>query len=461
MLLLDEPTNHLDMDSLIWLEKFLSRFEGGIIIISHDRDFLNRMTTTTAEIYHSSITVYKGNYDEYLARREAHEEAAVNTAKNLQRELDQTMRFINRFRAKSTKASQVQSRIKKVEELKEAMPVLRRNSATIDFSFPLAPACGNVPLKVERATAAYGDFTVFKELDLSILRGEKVAIIGPNGAGKSTLLKMCAGLLEPSGGRIVYGHNSQLRYFGQHQLEQLNPQLTLYQTIAAVAQSGENTYIRNVLGAFLFSGDDVEKTVSVLSGGEKSRLVLASILARPGNVLLLDEPTNHLDIASVEILTGALQEFDGTVLFVSHNEYFVNAVATRIIEMRPGLFRDFPGTLEDYRYYCETLFGASAQATNHTSAKGAQDEKQEKEERIRQREQIKQLQRKIDKIEKQIETCETEIENFTATLHNPVNSADYQLLHETNARLKTAAKQNEQLLNEWETLHSELAKISG
>ncbi|MDD5673449.1 MAG: ABC-F family ATP-binding cassette domain-containing protein [Chitinivibrionales bacterium] len=455
MLLLDEPTNHLDMDSLIWLEKFLGRFEGGTMIISHDREFLNRMSTTTAEIYGNSIVLYKGNYDAYLAQRDAHEEAAANAAKNMQRELNQTRRFIDRFRAKSTKASQVQSRIKKVQELKEAMPTLRRNAAAIDFSFPPAPPCGNVPLKVERAAAAYGDLTVFKNLNLSILRGEKAAIIGPNGAGKSTLLKLCAGLLAASEGAVVYGHNCELRYFGQHQLEQLNPELTLYQTIAAAAGSGETTYIRNVLGAFLFGNNDIDKTVKVLSGGEKSRLVLASILARPGNVLLLDEPTNHLDIQSVEILTGALQEFDGTVLFVSHNEYFVNAIATRIIEMRPDLFRDFPGSLDDYRYYCESLFGLQSQNDANKKSKAPDKEKLEKEQRIKQRELQKQLARKIEKIERQIQSCESELESYKTTMHDPANSTNYELLQSTNYKFKNAEKENARLLKEWEALQEE------
>jgi ATP-binding cassette subfamily F protein 3 len=237
--------------------------------------------------------------------------------------------------------------------------------------------------------------------------------------------------------------------------------LTCYQTIAAAAQSGETTYIRNVLGAFLFSGNDVEKVVKVLSGGEKSRLVLASILARPGNVMLLDEPTNHLDIQSVEILTGALQEFDGTVLFVSHNEYFVNAIATRIIEMRPGLFRDFPGSLEDYRYYCESLFGSEDPGDKNTKSKKQEPGKLEKEQRIKAREQNKQLQRKIEKIEKQIQTCETTIETCKTSMHDPANSTNFELLQATNVKFKNATRENERLLKDWEALHAQLEKSTG
>jgi ATP-binding cassette subfamily F protein 3 len=352
VLLLDEPTNHLDIDSLVWLEKFLERFSGTLIAVSHDREFLNRMTRCTAEIHNGGITVYKGNYDGYMAFKTEREESLKNTSRNLERKIAQTERFIERFRAKASKASLVQSRVKLCESLKEDLPALPENTKTIHFSFPLSRQSGGVPLKTERISVAYdGGMPVFSDLSFTVTRGDKIAVVGPNGTGKTTLLKVLAGQIAPVEGALTIGHNADIRYFGQHVLEHLRPEKTLFETIADASGSGERTYIQNMLGAFLFSGEDVNKTVSVLSGGEKSRLALATILSKTGNVLILDEPTNHLDIQSIEILARALEEFTGTVVFVSHNEYFISRVANRIIEMRPGVFRDFSGTIAKYHSY--------------------------------------------------------------------------------------------------------------
>ena len=295
-LLLDEPTNHLDLDSLIWLEKFLERFSGTLIAVSHDREFLNRMTRMTAEIEGGRITVYKGNYDGYMAYKAERETSLKNTARNLERKIAQTERFIERFRAKATKAAAVQSRVKLCESLKEDMPVLPANTRAIHFSFPLSRQSGGVPLKIERISVAYGDNPVFSDLSFTVTRGDKIAVVGPNGAGKTTLLKVLAQQITPVEGIVTVGHNADIRYFGQHVLERLQPEKTLFETIADASGSGERTYIQNVLGAFLFSGEDVNKTVSVLSGGEKSRLALATILSKTGNVLVLrraHQPPGH------------------------------------------------------------------------------------------------------------------------------------------------------------------------
>ena len=320
MLLLDEPTNHLDMDSLVWLESFLRRYRGGLIVVSHDRDFLNRVTGITAELTAGSITVYKGTYDAYLIYKEEREKSDENTRANLERQIAQKERFIERFRAKATKASQVQSRVKSVEELKDRMPDAVAVQRSLRFRFPAPTSSGGVPFKLEKVSVAYGSTPVFQNISLTITRGDKVAIVGPNGAGKSTMLKVLAGLIQPASGLCIVGHNADIRYFGQHQLEQLDPERTLFETVGLASGSGERTFIQNILGSFLFSGDDVLKRVKVLSGGETSRLVLATIMARPGNVLVLDEPTNHLDMQSVEILTAALEDYASTVVFVSHNE---------------------------------------------------------------------------------------------------------------------------------------------
>ena len=414
-LLLDEPTNHLDLDSLIWLEKFLERFSGTLIAVSHDREFLNRMTRCTAEIEGGRITVYKGNYDGYMAYKTEREASLKNTTRNLERKIAQTERFIERFRAKATKASAVQSRVKLCESLKEELPVLPVNTRTIHFSFPLSRQSGGVPLKIERISVAYGDEPVFSDLSFAVTRGDKIAVVGPNGAGKTTLLKVLAQQITPVEGIVTVGHNADIRYFGQHVLERLQPEKTLFETIADASGSGERTYIQNVLGAFLFSGEDVNKTVSVLSGGEKSRLALATILSKTGNVLILDEPTNHLDIQSIEILARALGEFTGTVIFVSHNEYFISRIANRIIEMRPGIFRDFSGTIAQYHSYLEAGYFNDDSATQPGNGP-ADGDAQDKEKRMKTRQARKQLDRKIEKIENEIGQKEGEIQELAAAV---------------------------------------------
>jgi ATP-binding cassette subfamily F protein 3 len=456
MLLLDEPTNHLDMDSLIWLEKFLGRAKCGMIIVSHDRGFLNRTTSQTAEIHNRLIILYKGNYDSFVRQRSLQEQAARSTAENLEREIRQNERFIERFRAKNTKASAVQSRVKKVERLKAEIPALRGAARSIRFRFPSPPPCGSVPIKAENISAGYGGAPVFENLSLTVTRGEKIALIGPNGAGKSTLLKVLAGIIAPSSGVITAGHNAEIRYFSQHQLEQLDPSLSVYDTIVRFSGNSEKTFVSGLLGAFLFGGGDTDKKVGVLSGGEKSRCALAMILSRPGNVLLLDEPTNHLDMQAVEVLAEALGGFKGTILMVSHNEYFIERIAGRILEMRPGVFRDFPGSLEDYRRYVELLFGGRDTPCEDRDDTGAQDIKTEKQERMRRRDRLKDLTRRIGRLERQISEKEESVARCDALLHDPSNASDYPLLQRHLEEKQRLQKETETLMDEWEGLQKEL-----
>ena len=457
-LLLDEPTNHLDMDSLIWLESFLRRYRGGLIVVSHDRDFLNRATTMTAELSDGDIIVYKGTYDSYLAYKEERDKSDENTRANLERQIAQKERFIERFRAKATKASQVQSRVKSVSALKDQLPTTRSMGRTLRFRFPEPPPCGGVPLKFESVTAGYNGTPVFTKMNLTVTRGDKIAIVGPNGAGKSTLLKVFTGMIKPIQGNFVVGHNADLRYFGQHQLEQLDPERTLFETVAQASGSGERTFIQNILGAFLFSGDDVMKRVKVLSGGETSRLVLATIMSKPGNVLILDEPTNHLDMQSVEILTDALSDFPGTVIFVSHNEYFISHVATRIIEMRPGLMRDFPGTISEYRSFLEAGY-MQVDKPSAAEKSAIQDADNAKQDRIKRREERKQIQRKIERLEKEIGKIESDMKVADETLNLPSNATKFGLLHDTAIAFDGMKKQNEKLVVEWEELQVKLGEV--
>lgn len=460
-LLLDEPTNHLDMDSLVWLEKFLERHKGGMLIVSHDRDFLNRITTYTAEISNRSITLYKGNYDQYLIASEEAEAAALSRTRNLETKIAQNERFVERFKAKATKATQAQSRMKLLEKLREELPVLAAAEKSIDFSFPEPKPSGTIPLRFGSLTAGYGDKNVFINLSLLVNRGDKVAIVGPNGAGKSTLLKLAADLLSPKAGSVEIGHNATIRYFGQHQLEQLNPESTVYDTVARQSVNTEKTFVRNILGAFLFSGDSVDKPVKVLSGGEKARLVLATILANPGNVLLLDEPTNHLDIKSIEMLADAMAEFSGTILFVSHDEFFISKVANRIIEVRPGTVRDFPGSLSDYRVYIEALFSNETddKKAAQPSTKGNTETAQDKEQRIREREAKKKLTRTVDKIERDIASREEAIARLRVTLNDPSNALNHELLHKTSNDIQSEEAALEKLMADWEEKQIELSEF--
>jgi ATP-binding cassette, subfamily F, member 3 len=460
VLLLDEPTNHLDLDSLVWLEKFLERFSGTLIAVSHDREFLNRMTRCTAEIRSGRITVYKGNYDGYMAHKTELEESLKNTARNLERKIAQTERFIDRFRAKATKASAVQSRVKLCESLKEDLPALPENTRTIHFSFPLSRQSGGVPLKTEVISVAYnGEAPVFSGLSFTVTRGDKIAVVGPNGTGKTTLLKVLAQQLTPTEGTVTIGHNADIRYFGQHVLERLQLDKTLFETIADASGSGERTFIQNVLGAFLFSGEDVNKTVSVLSGGEKSRLALATILSKTGNVLILDEPTNHLDIQSIEILARALEDFIGTVVFVSHNEYFISRVANRIMEMRPGVFRDFSGTIAQYHSYLEAGYLKDEDASVRSGTCPPENDISDKHKRMKTREARKRLDRKIEKVENEIDLKEGEIQVLIAILHDPANSSNFELLHETMQKLDSVKEKNEDLVGEWEKLQEMQEKM--
>lgn len=461
-LLLDEPTNHLDMDSLVWLEKFLGKQKCGMLIVSHDRDFLNRITTNIADISNRSITLYQGNYDTYIRLREENEASQLSRARNLEAKISQTEKFVERFKAKATKATQAQSRMKLLEKLRTEMPELQASEKTIHFSFPEPKPSGISPLQFTKVTAGYEVKTVFTDFTFSVNRGDKIAIVGPNGSGKSTLLKLTAGLIKPVSGSITEGHNVTIRYFGQHQLEQLDPEKNLYETVIQDSVNTEKTFIRNILGAFLFSGDSVDKTVKVLSGGEKARLVLATIMASPGNVLLLDEPTNHLDIKSVEMLADAMKNFNGTILFVSHDEYFISKIANRILEIRPGMIRDFPGTLSDYRTYVEMLF------PNDTDEQSNQKKKSiikneivnDKEQRIKDRELRKKLSRAVDKLEREISSVEENLEKLKITLNDPANAFDHELLLDTSHQISAAQIDLNKLIKEWEERQLELESIA-
>jgi ATP-binding cassette subfamily F protein 3 len=348
LLLLDEPTNHLDLQSLIWLENFLLNYPGAIVIVSHDRVFLNHLIDRIAEIEGDKIDLYYGDYDRYLVEKENRREILEATFKTQQKKIEQTERFIERFRAKNTKSSQVQSRIKMLEKIERIeLPKERRE---IRFEFSPPKRSGHRVIEVKNLHKSYGETVVYRGIDLALFRGDKVALVGPNGAGKSTLLKILAGVLDYDKGEVVPGKDVTRAYFAQHQFDLLRPENTVYEELLSIATDESQTQLRTLLGTFLFSGDDIEKKVSVLSGGEKSRLVLAKMLLKPANFLLLDEPTSHLDIASRNVLEMALKQFQGTICLITHDRHLINQIASKVIEVDQGTPNVYPGNYDDYLY---------------------------------------------------------------------------------------------------------------
>ncbi|TVR03454.1 MAG: ATP-binding cassette domain-containing protein [Deltaproteobacteria bacterium] len=346
VLLMDEPTNHLDVPSVEWLEGFLSNYRGTVVVISHDRYFLNRLVTEIAGLEYDGLHVHPGTWDDYMAARD--ERAALLEARKAQqdRSIRETERFIERFRAKATKARQVQSRVKQLDKVERI--TLDEQRGTIHFRFPEAGRSGRMVVEAEKLGRDFGDLTVFGSVDFSLERDERVALVGPNGAGKSTLLRLLAEDLAPSRGEIRIGHNVVRSYFAQHSVDSLDLRNSILEEMESAATTDTFPLCRSILGAFLFSGDDVERRISVLSGGERNRVALARMLLRPANLLLLDEPTNHLDISSRDVLVDALRNFNGTVLFVSHDRHFINQLATRVVHIEDGTLES---TLGDYEYY--------------------------------------------------------------------------------------------------------------
>ena len=371
LLLLDEPTNHLDLESLGWLENFLAAYEGSVVIVSHDRYFLNRMVTAIAELAGGSVTLYHGDYDHFLVEREARQALREARARNQAKRVAEIERFIDRFRYKASKARQVQSRVKMLDRMERIET--EAGARRIHFSFPQPPRTGRLVARLAGVRKAYGDNVVYSGVDFLVERGDRVALVGVNGAGKSTLLKVLAGALPFDTGERALGSHVEVQYYAQHQLDLLDPTRTVLEEIELAAPDAQTSRLRTILGSFLFSGDTVEKKVAVLSGGEKARLALAKMLARPAALLCMDEPTNHLDLASKEVLEEALSGFTGTIVFISHDRYFINRIATQVVEVDHGHLTTHLGTYDDYLDHkaAATASPAAAEPTRSPAPKPA------------------------------------------------------------------------------------------
>src|ERR1700736_5178250 len=362
LLLLDEPTNHLDLESLQWFQEYLRTYPGAIVMISHDREFLNQLVGSIVEIAHAKLVRYRGNWDNYVEQKAAREEQQFAAYKNQQKEIASLQLFADRFRAKASKASQAQSKLKQIDRMEKiATPVAR--GKTIKFHFPQPPRSGLRVITLKDVDHAYADLIVYRGLNFHAERGQRTVLVGPNGAGKSTLLKLLAGVLPVQHGAREPGHNVRVGYFSQNRIDVLNPKLTVLQSVLDSPKPVPEQTARTVLGSFLFRGDDVFKSVAVLSGGEKSRLALVKLLLDPPNLLLMDEPTTHLDVGSIDALIGALKQYHGTLIFISHDVHFIRAIATSVLQVTASPARTgarltlYPG---DYQYYIDKSKATSA-----------------------------------------------------------------------------------------------------
>ena len=429
LLMLDEPTNHLDLHSLIWLQNYLQNYPGAILLISHDREFLNNLARHIVELENTKLNRYTGNYERYLVQREANQAQWIAAYENQQKEIERLMKFVDRFRAKNTKATQAQSKLKQIERMEKIeAPYFTRKR--VQFSFPQPMRSGQRIIRLDNLSKSYGDLEVYKSLDLEIEKGKHIVLVGPNGAGKSTLLKILAGVLPFNSGERELGHNVQTGYFAQHRTEVLQVNRTVLEEMLDTSASVTEESVRTLLGCFLFTEDDVFKKVAVLSGGEKSRLAMAKLLLNPPNLLLLDEPTTHLDMASIDTLIDALSQYSGTMVFISHDVHFIRKIAKYVIHVEDGKLRHFPGP---YQYYLDKTNqdsnrSAEASFSNDTNTKNTSKAKREDPKRRKRREaeerQVLSKKRKekktvIDSLETRITEMEKRQKEITELLEQP------------------------------------------
>ena len=446
LLLLDEPTNHLDIESIQWLEDFLKDYHGAVVLISHDKAFLDGVTNRTIEISLGKIYDYKTYYSKYLEQRKERREQQIAAYTNQQKQIADTEKFIERFRSKATKAVQVQSRIKQLEKI-DRIEIDEEDTTSMRFYFPPAPRSGKVVVEAHGLAKAYGENQVFSDANFYVERGKKIAFVGKNGEGKTTMTKIIVGELEHEG-ELKIGHNVNMAYFAQNQAEELDKNLTVFETIDQVAHGEVRKQVRNLLGAFMFGGEDADKKVSVLSGGERARVALCKLMLEPVNLLVLDEPTNHLDIRSKEVLKEALKKYDGTLLVISHDRDFLDGLVEEMYEFKEGQVKQFLGGVYDF------LKTKKVETIQEFEQKEKKQEKKEKqvsdnklsyEEKKQLEKDIRKAQNQTNKLEKQIATLESKIEEMNQTLMDPTLYSD-ELLSEYN----DIKKQLDQAMHDWE-----------
>lgn len=460
LLLMDEPTNHLDLDSLEWLIGFLKSYKGALLIVSHDKHFINQVTNKTLEIYLGRFNTFNGNYDDYLKYKEERDKLTENKLILQQRKIKETERFIERFRYKATKARQVQSRIKQLEKME--LIELSDTNDDIYIKFPVPPSSGKINIELKSVNKAYGSNVVLENLDFTVNRGDKIAFVGPNGAGKTTLSKIIGGVLDFESGQRIIGHNTIISYYAQDVADNLNPKVDIIETLEGIAEDKTIGQLRSLLGSFLFTGDDVFKKVGVLSGGEKSRVALAKILLTKSNFIILDEPTNHLDISSKRVLQRALIDFKGSLILVSHDIDFLDPVVNKVTEIRKGKVKNFEGGIEYYLRKRE-IMGQDNQKENlpiDNKPVTRKDLKRiEAEQRQKKYSATRDLIFKIEELEKKISELEQQEKILEKELTLPETYSDPETARVKNLEFQNAKKELEMILSEWEKTSNELARI--
>ncbi len=458
LLMLDEPTNHLDLPSIQWIENYLKTYEGAIIVVSHDRNFLDNVINKTVEVAQQNLNLYSGNYSFYVKEKELRSEIQKNAFENQQQQIKQTERFIERFRSKATKARQVQSRVKSLERMDKVQDVVDDNP-TMNFKFQFQQKSGRFIIELKDISKSYGDLHILKNTSANIERGDKIALIGANGKGKSTLLRIIAGT-EPVAGEHKEGYNVITSFYAQHQLEALNVQNEIIQEMLQAGSAKTEMELRSVLGCFLFTDEDVFKKIKVLSGGEKSRVALAKTLISEANFLMMDEPTNHLDFLSVNILVQALKQYQGTFVIVSHDRHFISQIANKIWYIEDQEIKEYPGTYAEYNYWQEGRAAQKSQPTNSPKKEAKPKGVKVKEKSVEQENELKRLQKSLSKVESQIEELEKTKVRIEAEMASPDVFGNFEKLEEKNQALQKTEEALEVGQTQWGELAEQIDALS-
>ncbi len=476
ILMLDEPTNHLDLETLLWFQNYLRNYAGAILVISHDREFLNQLVTGIVEIRNQRLYRYTGNYDTFLEQREAQQEQQLAAFKNQQREIGRLMDFVNRFRAKNTTATRAQAKLKQIDRM-EKVNAPEQAASTVDFAFPQPEQSGQRVITIKDVDFAYGDHVIYSGLQFEAQRGDRTVLVGPNGAGKSTLLKLLAGVLVPQSGERDLGLRVKVGYFSQYRTEMLQPQRTVLEEASDTPARVTELYIRSLLGCFLFRDDDVFKKVSVLSGGEKTRLALVKLLLDPPNLLLMDEPTTHLDIPSIDALVAALSEFIGTLVFISHDVYFIRSIATKVLHINAGVLTPYAG---DYDYYLEKTKASSARVALTSASTGpglsnsrpdtggrrgearpmeTASQKERRQQAADARKALASQRKHVTQLEGQVTALERKQNDLANELESPTTYATPGRALTLNQQLRSLAHDLDKATSEWEAAATRLARM--